>query len=43
MAIFQDLMYGHGFSCKYASVKRFVRKLRRSAAPAERFEIMPPS
>jgi hypothetical protein len=27
MAIFQDLVDGHGFSGKYASVKRFVRKL----------------
>jgi hypothetical protein len=28
MAIWQDLVDGHGFGEKYASVKRFVRKLR---------------
>ena len=33
MAIFQDLVDGHGFPSKYASVKRFVRELRRSAVP----------
>jgi len=31
MAIWQDLVDGHGFSDKYASVKRFVRKLRGSS------------
>lgn len=39
MAIFQDLVDGHGFSGKYASVKRFVRKLRGSAAPEARVVI----
>jgi len=33
MAIWQDLVDGHGFGEKYASVKRFVRKLRGSSAP----------
>jgi hypothetical protein len=28
MAIWQDLVDGHGFGEKYASVKRFLRKLR---------------
>ena len=31
MAIFQDLVDGHDFSGRYASIKRFVRKLRGSA------------
>ena len=35
MAIWQDLVDGHGFSEKYASVKRFVRKLRGSAEGPE--------
>ena len=39
MAIWQDLVDGHGFSEKYASVKRFVRKLRGSAAPEARVVI----
>ncbi len=39
MAIFQDLVDGHDFSGKYASVKRFVRKLRGSAAPEARVVI----
>jgi transposase len=39
MAIFQDLVDGHGFSGKYASVKRFVRKLRGSATPEARVVI----
>lgn len=38
-AIFQDLVDGHGFSGKYASVKRFVRKLRGSATPEARVVI----
>ncbi len=33
MAIWQDLVDGHGFSGRYASVKRFVNKLRGSPAP----------
>jgi len=36
MAIWQDLVDGHGFGEKYASVKRFVRKLRGSAAQEAR-------
>ncbi|MFZ1010340.1 MAG: hypothetical protein WAN65_26110, partial [Candidatus Sulfotelmatobacter sp.] len=39
MAIWQDLVDGHGFSEKYASVKRFVRKLRGSSAPEARLVI----
>jgi len=39
MAIFQDLVDGHGFAGKYASVKRFVRKLRGPTAPEARVVI----
>ena len=39
MAIWQDLVDGHGFSEKYASVKRFVRKLRGSSTPEARVVI----
>jgi transposase len=39
MAIFQDMVDGHGFAGKYASVKRFVRKLRGSATPEARVVI----
>jgi transposase len=39
MAIWQDLVDGHGFDEKYASVKRFVRKLRGSSAPEARVVI----
>jgi transposase len=39
MAIWQDLVDGHGFSEKYASVKRFVRNLRGSSAPEARVVI----
>ena len=39
MAIFQDLVDGHGFAAKYASVKRFVGKLRGSATPEARVVI----
>jgi transposase len=39
MAIFQDLVDGHGFSGKYASVKRFVGKLRGLTAPEARVVI----
>jgi hypothetical protein len=38
-AIWQDLVDGHGFSEKYASVKRFVRKLRGSSTPEARVVI----
>jgi len=36
MAIYQDLVDGHGFTAGYASVKRFVRRLRRASAPVAR-------
>jgi len=39
MAIWQDLVDGHGFGEKYASVKRFARKLRGSATPEARVVI----
>jgi transposase len=39
MAIFQDLVDGHGFAGKYASVKRFVRKFRGSVTPEARVVI----
>jgi transposase len=39
MAIWQDLVDGHGFAGRYASVKRFVHKLRGSSAPEARVVI----
>ena len=33
MAIWQDLVDGHGFAAGYASVMRFVRQVRRAAPP----------
>jgi hypothetical protein len=39
MAIWQDLVDGHGFAGRYASVKRFVRKLCVSPAPEARVVI----
>ena len=39
MAIWQDLVDGHGFPGRYASVKRFVRKLCGSSAPEARVVI----
>ncbi|MBV8818091.1 MAG: IS21 family transposase [Acidobacteriaceae bacterium] len=39
MAIWQDLVDGHGFAGRYASVKRFVRKLSGTAAPEARVVI----
>jgi transposase len=39
MAIWQDLVDGHGFAERYASVKRFVRKLYGSPAPEARVVI----
>jgi hypothetical protein len=39
MAIWQDLVDGHGFAGRYASVKRFVRKLAGSPAPEARVVI----
>jgi transposase len=39
MAIWQDLVDGYGFGEKYASVKRFVRKLRGSSTPEARVVI----
>jgi len=35
----KQLSYGHGFGEKYASVKRFVRKLRGSSTPEARVVI----
>ena len=42
MAIWQDLVDGHGFAGGYASVKRFVRKLRGAHAPEARAVIIRP-
>ena len=39
MAIWQDLVDGHGFPGRYASVKRFVHKLRGSPSPEARVVI----
>jgi transposase len=39
MAIWQDLVDSHGFTGRYASVKRFVRKLRGSPTPEARVVI----
>lgn len=39
VAIFQDLVDGHGFAAGYASVKRFVRKLRGDPTPEARVVI----
>ena len=36
MAIYQELVDAHGFTAGYASVKRFVRGLRRSTPPLPR-------
>jgi transposase len=36
MAIYQDLVDGHRFTAGYASVKRFVRRLRRASPPVAR-------
>jgi transposase len=33
VAIYQDLVTDHGFSAKYASVKRFIKKLRGTCMP----------
>src|SRR5881296_2082138 len=33
MAIWQDLVDGHGFTARYASVRRFVRRLRGTSTP----------
>src|SRR4029450_2441911 len=39
MAIWQDLVDELGFSARYASVRRFVRQLRRTAPPEARVVI----
>src|SRR5205085_7958328 len=39
MAIWQDLVDGHGFPGRYASVKRLVHKLRGSGSPEARVVI----
>jgi transposase len=35
MAIFQDLVDDHGFTARYASVRRFVKKLRGNVSPQD--------
>ena len=42
MAIYQDLVDSHGFTGRYASVRRFVRRLRTQASPAARAVIVTP-
>ena len=42
MAIYQDLVDGHGFTARYASVKRFVRKVHGAPAPEARVVIETP-
>jgi transposase len=42
MAIWQDLVDDHGFTARYASVKRFVSKLKESAAPEAHPSIFTP-
>jgi transposase len=39
VAIYQDLVDSHGFTSRYASVKRFVRKLQGASAPEARVVI----
>src|SRR5207244_11298069 len=39
MAIWQDLVDGHGFAAGYQSVKRFVNKLRGTPTPEARVVI----
>jgi len=39
MAIWQDLVDGHGFTVGYQSVKRFIQKLRGSPTPEARVVI----
>ena len=39
VAIYQDLVDDHGFTAKYASVRRFVVKLRGTASPEARVVI----
>jgi len=39
MAIYQDLVDDHGFAARYASVKRYVRKLRGETVPEARVVI----
>jgi transposase len=39
VAIYQDLVDDHGFTAKYASVRRFVAKLRRTPSPDARVVI----
>lgn len=40
MAIYQDLVDGHGFAAKYSSVRRFVRTLLPEDSPRERAVIV---
>ena len=41
-AIYQDLVDDHGFTARYASVKRFVRQLRGGTSPEARAIILTP-
>lgn len=41
-AIYQDLVDDHGFTARYASVKRFVRQLRGGSRPEARAVILTP-
>jgi len=40
MAIWQDLVDDHGFTARYASVKRYVAVLRTQTAPEARMIIL---
>ena len=42
MAVWQDLVDSHGFTGRYNSVKRFVRRLRGAATPEARVVIETP-
>jgi hypothetical protein len=42
MAIWQDLVDTHGFAARYASVRRFVHTLRRTAPEPHAVIITPP-
>jgi hypothetical protein len=42
MAIWQDLVDDHGFAARYASVKRYVARLKTTAAPEAHPTILSP-
>ena len=42
MAIWQDLVDDHGFTARYASVRRFVRQLRGASPPTRAWSSPPP-